>query len=62
MTELHVHVAAALHNTTYLEYFPFLDELVEEPLHAEAGAVVVPDRPGHGIEFQERVWATYRTA
>lgn len=23
---------------------------------------VVPDRPGHGIEFQERVWATYRTA
>ncbi|MDT7771919.1 MAG: hypothetical protein QOC67_843, partial [Pseudonocardiales bacterium] len=21
-----------------------------------------PDRPGHGIEFQERVWATYRTA
>ena len=62
MTELHVHVAAALHNTTYLEYFPFLDEFVEEPLHTEGGAVLVPDRPGHGITFQERVWDTYRTA
>jgi L-alanine-DL-glutamate epimerase-like enolase superfamily enzyme len=62
MTELHVHLAAALHNTTYLEYFPFLDEFVEEPLRTEGGAVLVPDRPGHGITFQERVWETYRTA
>lgn len=62
MTELHVHLAAAVPNTTYLEFFPFLDEFVQDPLRAEDGAVVVPDRPGHGIEFQERVWSTYRTA
>jgi len=56
MTELHVHVAAALHNTTYVEYFPFLDEFVAEPLCVQDGAVVVPDRPGHGIEFRDEVW------
>lgn len=62
LTELHVHLAAAVPSTTYLEFFPFLDEFVEEPLRTENGAVIVPDRPGHGITFTERTWATYRTA
>lgn len=62
LSELHIHVAAALDNTTYLEFFPFLDEYVEVPLRAENGRVVVPDRPGHGIQFQEWVWDRYRTA
>jgi L-alanine-DL-glutamate epimerase-like enolase superfamily enzyme len=62
MSELHVHLAAAMKNTTYLEYFPFLDEFVTEPLRVDAGKIVVPDRPGHGIEFQEQTWERYRTA
>lgn len=62
VSELHVHVAAALPNATYLEYFPFLDEYIEEGLQLSGGKVVVPDRPGHGIDFTEHTWATYRTA
>jgi L-talarate/galactarate dehydratase len=62
LSELHIHLAAALAGTTYLEYFPFLDEFVTEPLRTDGGAVLVPERPGHGIEFRANVWETYRTA
>lgn len=62
MSELHIHLAAALPNTTYLEYFPFLDEYTEHRLEVENGQVIVPDRPGHGIQFQDSVWDRYRTA
>lgn len=61
MSELHIHLAAALQNATYLEYFPFLDEFITEPLRVENGGIVVPDRPGHGIEFRESTWDRYRT-
>lgn len=62
VSELHVHVAAALPNATYLEYFPFLDEYIDDGLELSGGKVVVPDRPGHGIDFTDHTWATYRTA
>jgi L-alanine-DL-glutamate epimerase-like enolase superfamily enzyme len=62
VTELHVHVAAALPNATYLEYFPFLDEYIEEGLQLSGGTVLVPERPGHGIDFTEHTWETFRTA
>ncbi|MEU3270669.1 mandelate racemase/muconate lactonizing enzyme family protein [Saccharomonospora sp. NPDC006951] len=62
MTELHVHVAAALPSATYVEHFPFLDAFTTAPIKVEDGNVLVPDRPGHGIEFTERTWDTYRSA
>ncbi|GAB3357893.1 mandelate racemase/muconate lactonizing enzyme family protein [Modestobacter lapidis] len=61
MSELHIHLAAALKNTTYLEYFPFLDEFIEEPLEHADGHILVPERPGHGIRFTEATWNRYRT-
>lgn len=62
MSELHVHVAAALDGATYLEYFPFLDEFITEPLRVVDGEIAVPTGPGHGIEFTESTWDRYRTA
>lgn len=59
-SEIHIHIAAALPNTTYLEYFPWLDAFVEEPLKAHNGQLVVPEGPGHGISFSKTTWDEYR--
>lgn len=48
--DLGVHVAAALPETTWMEY-SFLDfgRIVEEPVRVENGFALAPDRPGHGL-------------
>jgi L-alanine-DL-glutamate epimerase-like enolase superfamily enzyme len=51
MTVLHVHLAAALPRATYVEFYPFMDDLLEEGLAVKDGHVLVPDRPGHGVTF-----------
>ncbi|MEO8134161.1 MAG: mandelate racemase/muconate lactonizing enzyme family protein [Betaproteobacteria bacterium] len=51
MTDLHVHIAAALPRATYVEFYPFMDDLLAEGLAIKDGAVVVPSRPGHGVRF-----------
>lgn len=62
MTELHVHIAAALPRAPYVEFFPFMDDLLTHPLVVENGEVVVLERPGHGIDFHPWVWDKYRVA
>lgn len=62
LTELHIHMAAAMPNSIYVEYFPFLDGMLEDSLKVESGNVLVPDRPGHGLAFQRWVWEKYRVA
>ena len=54
MTPFHIHLAAALPRATYVEYYPFMDDLLTAQLVVEDGAVVVPTGPGHGIEFTAR--------
>lgn len=51
MTVLHVHLAAALPRPTYVEFYPFMDDLLEHGLQVSGGHVIVPDRPGHGVTF-----------
>ena len=51
LMELHVHLAAAVPNAIFVEYIPFLDRFVLEPLRPREGYLHVPDRPGHGILF-----------
>jgi len=47
-----VHLLAACPNRSYLEAHGFgLDRYIAEPLRIEDGFAIVPDRPGHGIEF-----------
>jgi L-talarate/galactarate dehydratase len=62
VTELHVSVAAALPSAIYVEYFPMLGELLAHDLEVEDGHVLVPDRPGHGIEFVDSAWSEFRVA
>jgi len=62
MTELHVHLAAALPRATYVEYYPFMDDLLTEGLVVEDGHVLVPKGPGHGVQFTDEAWKRYRVA
>ncbi|WP_316980284.1 mandelate racemase/muconate lactonizing enzyme family protein [Shumkonia mesophila] len=62
MSVLSVHVAASLPRATYVEYYPFMDDLLVHKLVVEKGELIVPDRPGHGVAFTEDAWRTYRVA
>jgi L-alanine-DL-glutamate epimerase-like enolase superfamily enzyme len=62
MTVLHIHVAAALPRAAYVEFYPFMDDLLVEGLVVENGQLLVPTRPGHGVDFTEAAWKTYRVA
>lgn len=52
-----VHFGASTPNFLILEYFcedeEWLSEIVEEPIHFEKGEVILPERPGLGIELNE---------
>jgi L-talarate/galactarate dehydratase len=53
-TELHLHLAAAQPTEGWVEYFDWLQPLFETPVEIRAGRVLVPDRPGLGLELSER--------
>jgi galactonate dehydratase len=36
-----------------------LNELIDEPLKREGGWVIVPDRPGIGVDVREEVFAKF---
>lgn len=56
LPELHVHMVAAGRATTWLEHFPLLDELLSETLEIKEGWATPPDRPGHGLRWdQEKI-------
>ena len=60
--DLHIHLAAATPAARFVEYIPFLDRFLEEPLRVEGGRLSPPDRPGHGILFHEARMAPHRLA
>lgn len=62
LTELHVHLAAAVPNSIYVEYYPFMEEFFQERLEVRDGCVLAPERPGHGLEFREDLFRRYRVA
>lgn len=62
MTPLHIHLAAAAEAADYVEWFPFMDHMLQEPLEVSDGDVLVPDRPGHGIDFQPDAFEHHRVA
>jgi L-alanine-DL-glutamate epimerase-like enolase superfamily enzyme len=49
LPELHVHLAAAVPNCTYIEHFPLIDDVLLETLPIKNGRVAPPERPGHGM-------------
>lgn len=52
-----VHLLALFPNGVFLEYFPWLDDLLVKPLKIENGMARVPSEPRLGIEFKpEAIW------
>jgi L-alanine-DL-glutamate epimerase-like enolase superfamily enzyme len=50
--EIDVHILAAINNGLYLEYFPWLDDLLAYPLEVANGMAGVPRTPGMSLEFK----------
>jgi L-alanine-DL-glutamate epimerase-like enolase superfamily enzyme len=59
--DLHVHLLAAIPNSSYLEYHGFgLDRFLSEPLRITDGIAVAPDRSGHGVDFDWEALEAFR--
>ncbi len=59
--DLHVHLLAAVPNSSYLEIHGFaLDRFIETPLAITEGHATAPDRPGHGVVFDWDKLASHR--
>jgi galactonate dehydratase len=57
-----VQLDAAIPNYVLQEAYPAADrlnEILEEPLQRDGGYVVVPDRPGIGVEIREEKLAKF---
>jgi L-alanine-DL-glutamate epimerase-like enolase superfamily enzyme len=52
MTNLHIQSVGAVPRAVYGEYCPLMDDLPEHAFETVDGAVLVPDRPGHGLSFR----------
>jgi L-alanine-DL-glutamate epimerase-like enolase superfamily enzyme len=60
--EMHVHLIAAIPNGLTVEYMPWSLRLFEETPKLEAGQLVVPDKPGLGLAFDQAALKRFRVA
>lgn len=51
--ELHLQLVAAVPNGLYVEYIPWLEEVIKNPLKPEDGILTLPQISGHGVLFDE---------
>jgi L-alanine-DL-glutamate epimerase-like enolase superfamily enzyme len=58
--EASCHVLAAAPNALILEHMDWWQGLFTEPLRIEDGCVLVPDRPGIGVELDPKALARFR--
>ncbi|MGE5522909.1 MAG: mandelate racemase/muconate lactonizing enzyme family protein [Rhodospirillaceae bacterium] len=59
LPEIHVHLIAAIPNGLTVEYMPWSLRLYEETPKIEKGMIVVPQKPGLGLKFDEDVLKRY---
>ena len=60
MPEVSSHLLAATQTAHYLEYVDWADAVLQEPIRVVDGSVVVGDRPGSGIAWDDAAVARYR--
>ncbi|MDG2285309.1 MAG: enolase C-terminal domain-like protein, partial [Alphaproteobacteria bacterium] len=60
MPEILVHLIAACPNGLTVEYMPWMLPLYKETPAIEKGELVLPTTPGLGLEFDEKVIATFK--
>jgi len=58
--EVSAHLLAATPTRHYLEYVDWTDVLLQEPMRIADGHVLVPDRPGNGMAWDEDAVGHYR--
>jgi L-alanine-DL-glutamate epimerase-like enolase superfamily enzyme len=58
--EVHVHLVAAIPNGLTVEYMPWTLRLFEETPALEDGELVVPQKPGLGLEFSRDTFKRYQ--
>ena len=59
MMEVHVHLVCATPNALFVEQVPMLERFLQHPLRIEGGYAVPPERPGHGVAFDEDKVSAY---
>lgn len=60
MPEILVHMVAACPNGLTVEYMPWMLALYEETPAIENGQMVLPDKPGLGLKFDEKAIAAFK--
>ena len=60
MPEILVHVVAACPNGLTVEYMPWMLKLYEETPAIEDGELVLPDKPGLGLNFDAKSVAAFK--
>jgi L-alanine-DL-glutamate epimerase-like enolase superfamily enzyme len=60
--EIHVHLVAAIPNGLTVEYMPWTQRLFEETPALEDGELVVPQKPGLGLEFSRDTIKQYQVS
>ena len=60
--EVSAHLLAATPSAHWLEYVDWASPILQEPLQIVGGHAVVPERPGHGMVWDEGAVATYALA
>ena len=61
--ELHLHLLAAIPNSSYLEIHGFgLEKFMKNPPVLKDGVMLASDRPGHGVEFDWDALEAHRSA
>ena len=57
--EFDVHLAASTPNLVAIEWFDWIDPLLENPLEIRDGLAVVPSTPGFGLDLKPEAVAEY---
>ncbi|HEY7382917.1 MAG TPA: enolase C-terminal domain-like protein [Beijerinckiaceae bacterium] len=60
--EVSCHLLAATPTRHWLEYVDWANAIIEEPLRIESGHALVPDRPGSGLTWDDKVVEKYALA
>ncbi len=59
MPEILVHLVAACPNGLTVEYMPWMLALYEETPAIENGELILPEKPGLGLNFDEKAIASF---
>ena len=59
-SETSAHLLAVTPTAHFLEYVDWADKILQEPLRIVDGHAVIPDRPGHGMVWDQAAVERYR--